>query len=162
MVLLGSGEGRYETSLTDAARRHPTRLAVRLGFDEGLAHRIEGGADAFLMPSRYEPCGLNQMMSMRYGTLPVVRATGGLADTVMDFDPATGKGTGFAFEPYTPGAMVACLERAVAAYRDSSAWRRLQVSAMKQDFSWEASAKKYEEAYAGAQERLGARQPHKS
>ena len=162
LFLLGSGAKRYHDLFARWMRERPEAVHAVFGFDEPLSHRIEAGADLFLMPSRYEPCGLNQMMSMRYGTIPVVRATGGLADTVIDFDPESGKGTGFSFEPYTAEAMLACLARAVAAYRDSAAWRRLQVSAMKQDFSWEASAKKYEEAYAEALERLGARYPGRS
>ena len=100
-AVLGTGDPRYETMWRELAAAHPDRFAVKIGFDESLAHLIEGAADMFLMPSRFEPCGLNQMYSMRYGTVPVVRATGGLEDTVTDYNDAAGTGTGFKFEPYT-------------------------------------------------------------
>ena len=106
-----------------------------------MAHRIEGGADLFLMPSRFEPCGLNQMYSQRYGTVPVVRATGGLADTVRSYDPATGSGTGFAFDEYSSQALLGALRWALRTYEDRPAWRRLQVAGMQQDFSWDRSAR---------------------
>ena len=154
LFVLGSGARRYHDLFQRWARTRPQSVHAVLGFDEPLSHRIEAGADLFLMPSRYEPCGLSQMMSQRYGTIPVVRATGGLADTVKNFDPATGEGTGFAFEPYTPAALVDGLKRALAAYREPAVWRRIQARAMAQDFSWEASARKYEEAYAEALERV--------
>ena len=146
-VILGSGERRYEEMWRDLAAVHPTRIGVRIGFDEGLAHVIEGGADLFLMPSRFEPCGLNQMYSMRYGTVPVVRATGGLADTVRPFDPATGAGTGFTFYEYSPSAMLGALKAALAVYARPARWRTLQQTGMRQDFSWDASAAVYVQAY---------------
>ena len=105
-VLLGTGERAVRGFVEDARARYPDRIGARIGFDEALAHRIEAGADLFLMPSRFEPCGLNQMYSLRYGTVPVVRATGGLYDTVRNFDPATGAGTGFTFEPYSAFALL--------------------------------------------------------
>ena len=122
-VLLGTGDARYETLWRDLAAAHPDRVGARIGFDEGLAHVIEGGSDMFLMPSRFEPCGLNQMYSLRYGTVPVVRATGGLADTVRDFDPQTGEGTGFTFDEYSSKAMMGALRRAVETYRRADVWR---------------------------------------
>jgi starch synthase len=149
-ILLGTGERRYEELWQSLAARHPERIAVRIGFDEAMAHRIEAGADLFLMPSRFEPCGLNQMYSMRYGTVPVVRATGGLADTVRDVDSATGEGTGFVFTDPTPAALLDALRRALAAHRDSRLWRRLQLAGMRQDFSWDASARQYAGVYERA------------
>ena len=146
-VILGSGERRYEEMWRDLAAAHPTRIGVRIGFDEGLAHLIEGGADLFLMPSRFEPCGLNQMYSMRYGTVPVVRATGGLDDTVRTFDPDTGAGTGFTFHEYRASAMLAALEATLALYARPARWRALQQAGMRQDFSWDASAATYVQEY---------------
>jgi starch synthase len=128
-----------------------------IGFDDDLAHRIEAGADLFLMPSRYEPCGLNQMMSLRYGTVPVVRAIGGLADTVHDFDPASREGTGFVFQAYDAAEMTAAVKRALALYRQPRVWQRIVENGMKQDFSWDVSAGRYEEAYREARSRVEAR-----
>ena len=149
-VLLGSGERRYEDLWLGLAARYPDRVGARIGFDERLAHRIEGGADLFLMPSRFEPCGLNQMYSLRYGTVPLVRATGGLADTVQNFDPATGRGTGFTFDEYSPEALLATLRWALAVYADTPVWRRIQAAGMRQDFSWDASALQYVKVYERA------------
>jgi len=152
-VVLGTGERRYEEMWRDLAAAHPTRIGVHIGFDEGLAHLIEGGADLFLMPSRFEPCGLNQMYSMRYGTVPVVRATGGLDDTVRPFDPATGTGTGFTFKAYRSSAMLAALKRALAVYASPARWRGLQRAGMRQDFSWDVSAAAYVQEYRSVIER---------
>jgi len=149
-VLLGSGERRYEDVWRNLAARHPQRIAVRIGFDEAMAHRIEAGADVFLMPSRFEPCGLNQMYSLRYGTVPVVCATGGLCDTVRNVDPATGEGTGFTFGDCSPPALLAALRRALDAYRHRPVWRRIQAAGMAQDFSWESSARQYAALYERA------------
>ncbi|MFL5270598.1 MAG: glycogen synthase GlgA [Anaeromyxobacteraceae bacterium] len=153
VVLLGSGRHDYEDLFSRAARERPDRLATRIGFDEGLAHRIEAGADLFLMPSRFEPCGLNQMYSLRYGTVPVVRAVGGLVDTVEDFDGFR-SGTGFRFRDYHPAAMLTALRRALDVFRDARAWRGLVDRGMAQDFSWRRSAATYEALF----ERLIARQ----
>lgn len=155
-VMLGSGEPRYEALWRALASRYPDRVSTTIGFDERLAHLIEAGADIFLMPSRFEPCGLNQMYSLRYGTVPIVRATGGLDDTVQDVDEASGPGTGFKFREYTPGALVGAVERAIAAFQDSTAWRRIQQSGMRRDVSWDASAREYVKVYralVGAQAR---------
>ncbi|HPK71909.1 MAG TPA: glycosyltransferase, partial [Vicinamibacterales bacterium] len=122
-----------------------------------LAHMIEGGADLFLMPSRFEPCGLNQMYSLRYGTVPVVRATGGLDDTVEQVDERTGEGTGFKFEPYTSDAMLGELRRALRWFARPAAWRRIQLAGMRQDNSWDASARAYVEVYARARAAAAAR-----
>jgi starch synthase len=147
IVLLGSGEPRFEEFFRAAAVRYPDRVAVEIGFNEALAHRIEAGADLFLMPSLYEPCGLNQMFSQKYGTIPIVRAVGGLKDTVQDYDAASGTGTGFVFGPYDSGALLAAIDRALAAFADEQAWNALRRRAMAMDFSWERSAKVYGSLY---------------
>ena len=157
LFVLGSGAKRYHDLFAGWMKDRPLAVHAVFGFDEPLSHRIEAGADLFLMPSRYEPCGLNQMMSLRYGTIPVVRATGGLADTVHDFDPASGQGNGFSFEPYDAKAMVACLQRALATYRQPHVWAALQVKAMSEDFSWDTSARRYEEVYAEATKKAQSR-----
>jgi starch synthase len=156
-VVLGTGERRHQDLWRDLAATHPTVIGARIGFDEGLAHLIEGGSDIFLMPSRFEPCGLNQMYSLRYGTVPVVRATGGLRDTVRDVDPETGQGTGFTFGEYTPEALLAALRRALALFGNRTLWRRIQRAGMRQDFSWDASARQYVEVYARAAAHRGPR-----
>jgi starch synthase len=130
-------------------------VAARITFDEGLAHRMEAGADLFLMPSRFEPCGLNQMYSMRYGTIPIVHATGGLADTVTTFDPSRGTGTGWAFAPFSADALVRAVSFALLTYREhSNSWRALQQTGMRADWSWDRAALLYERAYAHARSRL--------
>ena len=146
LAVLGSGRRDYEEIFQRAARAHPDRVAVRVGFDEGLAHRIEAGADVFLMPSRFEPCGLNQMYSLRYGTVPVVRAVGGLEDSVEDFDGFR-SGTGFKFRDYHPAAMVTAVRRALDVYRDAPAWRGLVERGMAEDNSWRHSAERYERLF---------------
>ena len=153
-VMLGSGEARYERLWRGFAELYPDRVSTRIGFDEGLAHLIEAGADMFLMPSRFEPCGLNQMYSLRYGTVPIVRATGGLDDTVADYDPESGRGTGFKFRDYRPEVLVATVRRALALYPDRQAWRRMQQAGMRLDHSWNASAAEYVKLYGS----LAARQ----
>jgi starch synthase len=152
-AVLGTGEPRYEKLLRDLAVAYPEKFFVKIGFDEALAHLIEGAADMFLMPSRFEPCGLNQMYSMRYGTVPVVRATGGLDDTVTDYNAAAGTGTGFKFGPYTAAALLEAMERARAAFANPSNWKKLQVAGMRQDFSWDRSAREYVKLYETARGR---------
>lgn len=150
-TILGTGEPRYEEMWRSLARRYPDRVGVRIGFDEPLSHLIEGGADIFMMPSRFEPCGLNQMYSLRYGTVPVVRATGGLQDTVENYDPATGAGTGFSFRDTSGEALLGTLRWAVHVFvNDPERWRQMQRAGMARDFSWEASARVYLETYARA------------
>jgi starch synthase len=146
-VMLGSGERRYEEAWRGLAARHPDRVSTTIGFDEGLAHHIEAGADMFLMPSRFEPCGLNQMYSLRYGTVPIVRATGGLNDTVEDVDQAPETGTGFKFREYTPQALVVTVRRALAAFREPARWTAMVQRGMRLDHSWDASAKEYVKVY---------------
>jgi len=151
LAVLGQGEAGLEQALRALATKHRGAIAVRFGFDEGLAHRIEAGADLFLMPSRFEPCGLNQLYSMRYGTPPVVRRTGGLADSVRDPDEAPGsEATGFVFDAPEPAALLGAVRRALAAFRDRKVWRRLQTNGMRADFSWGASARAYVEVYRRA------------
>ena len=139
-VVLGTGEPRYQTMWSSLAAAYPEKIGARIGFDETLAHLIEAGADMFLMPSQFEPCGLNQMYSMRYGTVPIVRAVGGLADTVTPE-------TGFSFQDYSPAALAGALGDALTAYAQPRFWRALQVAGMRQDFSWDRSAKEYVKIY---------------
>jgi starch synthase len=146
-VSLGSGESEYESFFQWLKDMAPHRVAVYRGFNEPLAHQIEAGADIFLMPSLYEPCGLNQMYSMRYGTVPVVRATGGLDDTVEHFDPETGEGTGFKFGPYSAQALLDKVREALYWYSRPEAWRRIQRNGMAVDNSWGAAARKYVRLY---------------
>jgi starch synthase len=146
-TVLGTGEARYQDLWTSIALRQPDRVGVRIGFDEALAHLIEAGADIFLMPSRFEPCGLNQMYSLRYGTVPVVHGVGGLADTVRDHAPGDARSTGFVFREYTGLAMLAALRRALRLFEDRPRWRALLVAGMCQDNSWDRSAQEYVKLY---------------
>jgi starch synthase len=147
LVLLGSGESRFEEFFRDASVRYPGRVAARIGFDEPLAHRIEAGADFFLMPSLYEPCGLNQMYSLKYGTIPIVRPVGGLKDTVDDYDAERQTGTGFVVTSHTPDALLDAIDRGLAVYRNRRAWIAFRRRAMSMDFSWDRSARAYSELY---------------
>ena len=155
LALLGAGEPGLETAFGDSARASRGRVAIRTGFDNALARRIYAGADMFLMPSRYEPCGLGQMIGMRYGTIPIVRRTGGLADTVVEARPARRTGTGFGFAEPTARALLEAATRALAAYREPALWRQLQRNAMAQDFSWPASAREYVALYRKAAKAAG-------
>jgi len=148
LAVLGSGDPAYEAALGRLAAEHPGCAAFCSGHDEELAHWIEAGADAFLMPSRYEPCGLNQMYSMRYGTVPIVRRTGGLADSVQHFDPGTGEGTGIVFEDADSGAVQWALGRMRELFADRVAWRRMMANGMARDFSWNGPVDRYLELYA--------------
>lgn len=147
-VLLGTGAPKYHKLFTKLAKRYPKKVSVALRFDDRLAHQIEAGADMFLMPSRYEPCGLNQMYSLVYGTIPIVRATGGLADTITEFDRARCTGNGFVFSEYSAAALLQAVERALAVWADQKIWVRLVKSAMRSNFSWKNSASKYVRLYA--------------
>ena len=156
LIVLGTGDPRYERMFSETARRHPRKSGVRIGFDNALAHRIEAGADLFLMPSRYEPSGLNQLYSLRYGTVPIVRRTGGLADSIRDATPQAlraGTANGFVFADYTPQALLRAAQRALAAFRDAATWRTLQRTGMTADFSWAAAARKYVGLYERAMAR---------
>ena len=149
-VLLGTGEQQYHDIFNDFARQHPDRMAVFLTFNTPLAQRIYAGSDIFLMPSRFEPCGLGQLVAMRYGGVPLVRATGGLADTVQDFDAVSEVGNGFAFEEYSGVALHTALLRALETYKNKSVWQELVIRDMKADYSWTASARKYIDLYRRA------------
>ncbi|HEY3379858.1 MAG TPA: glycogen/starch synthase, partial [Armatimonadota bacterium] len=151
VVVLGAGEKPYQDMLTKLAKQYPDKLAVALKFDNTLAHRIYAGSDAFLMPSHYEPCGLGQMISLAYGTLPVVRATGGLADTIKEVKSIRSKGNGFVFEDYTPEALHAAISRAIKCFRAKrDCWDKAVHNAFTSDFSWESSATKYLKVYKEA------------
>ncbi len=147
-IVLGAGDESVQKSWLALAAKYPRRLAVRVGFDNSLAHRIEGGSDFFLMPSRFEPCGLSQMYSLLYGAIPVVHGVGGLRDTVFDMSLANGKGNGIVFDKPTPDALFAALVRAVELYRDPEAYARVQARGMKSDFSWTAAAAEYERLFS--------------
>jgi starch synthase len=150
LLILGSGDERYAAFFRDLERRFKGRVAFRSGYDERLAHLIEAGSDMFLMPSRYEPCGLNQMYSLRYGTIPIVRRTGGLADSVKHFDPSTGQGTGCVFNDYDAPAVRWGVGTALDWFADQKTWRRLMQNAMAEDFSWRRQALQYEQVYRDA------------
>ena len=150
LVLLGGGDADLEHGFRELARSRPRDVSVTIEFDESLAHLIEAGADAFLMPSRFEPCGMNQMYSQRYGTPPIVRATGGLADTVIDCSAVTladGSACGFVYYEASAGALLACVRRAAETWKDATTWDALQRNGMARDFSWDASARRYAEIY---------------
>jgi starch synthase len=153
MVLLGTGDPELERALQDLHRRFPDRLGVRMRFDVALSHKIMAGADIVLIPSRYEPCGLNQMYALAYGTIPVVRATGGLRDTIIPFDPGGGTGNGFTFTRAEADDLLEAVRHAIALFRDKAAWGRLMANAMAADFSWERPAREYERLYHLALER---------
>ena len=162
VALLGSGEASLEEAWIQAAARHPGTVAVRIGYDPELASRMYAGADCFLMPSRYEPCGLAQLIALRYGAVPLVRRTGGLADTVMEFDPARRTGTGFLFDALSADALLDAVRRAAAAFRRPELWGALVKNAMTEDFSWDASAREYAQLYKKVLRPQGARPSRRS
>jgi len=147
VVALGTGEPVYEKFFRDWAFWHKANVAVQIRYDDALAHKIEAGADIFLMPSRYEPCGLNQIYSLKYGTVPVVRATGGLDDTIEEWDSEKGTGTGFKFEDYAAEGLLAAIDRALAAFKDKKGWTRLMLNGMARNYSWEQPAREYAAVY---------------
>ena len=147
MIVLGTGDKRYHSFFDQIAKKQSDKFACYLGFNDDLAHLIEGGADILLMPSKYEPCGLNQMYSLNYGTIPVVRETGGLADTVKKFNEKTKEGTGFVFKKYNAKELLTEIKRALKVYRDKDTWNKIVKAGMKEDFSWNSSAKKYIDLY---------------
>jgi starch synthase len=147
MVVLGTGDKPYEEMFQRLNKQFPNKIAIKVAYDNAIAHKIEAGADMFLMPSRYEPCGLNQIYSLKYGTVPIVRATGGLDDTIEPWDPRTGKGTGFKFTDYTGEALLLTVKQALTAFRDKASWQTLMRNGMARDFSWGASAREYGKVY---------------
>jgi len=149
MVVLGTGERRYHRLFEEAKNEYPDKIAVNFTYDNPLAHLIEAGSDMFLMPSKYEPCGLNQMYSLRYGTIPIVHATGGLADTIDDYQPSSRSGNGFSFSEYTPEALMEAVTRAIKTFRNKAQWKFIRDNAMRCNYSWEVSAKKYKDLYDG-------------
>jgi starch synthase len=157
IALLGSGEAHLEEAWGQAAARYPGKVAVRLGYDTGLSSRLYAGADCFLMPSRYEPCGLGQLIALRYGAVPIVRRTGGLADTVTEFDAARRVGTGFLFDAFEVDAMLESVQRAASAFRRPELWSVLVRNGMTEDFSWDASAREYALLYKKALRPVGPR-----
>ncbi|MFP3867060.1 MAG: glycogen synthase GlgA [Desulfobacteraceae bacterium] len=149
-VIQATGEERHQYFFTEFQQRYPRQVGVRIGYSEELAHKIIAGSDIFLMPSRYEPCGLDQLYCLRYGTIPVVRATGGLDETIEDYDPQSREGTGFKFHNYTAGDLLVAIQRALSVYQDQTAWNKLIHQAMGKDFSWDRSVQKYVELYQKA------------
>ncbi len=147
LVVLGSGEKPYEEMFARMAKAFPGKIALKITYDNKIAHKIEAGADMFLMPSRYEPCGLNQIYSLKYGTVPIVRATGGLDDTIDPWDARSATGTGFKFTDYTGEALLAAIKTALQAFRDQTSWQKLMKNGMAKDFSWATSAKDYVKVY---------------
>ena len=154
LVILGSGDKSILEGLKKAAHRHQKMIGMETGFNNPLAHRIMAGSDIFLIPSRYEPCGLTQMYALKYGAVPVVRATGGLNDTIEPFDEKTGTGNGFKFGPYDADALFNEIKRALRLYQDKKAWKKLMAMGMAADFSWKKSAKAYMDIYASVKKEL--------
>lgn len=156
MVVLGSGERQYETLFQRMATQYPTKFAVRVQYDNAIAHKVEAGSDMFLMPSKYEPCGLNQIYSLKYGTVPIVRATGGLDDTIEQWNPSSGKGTGFKFSDYNGEALLWSLQEALKVYfNDKPGWEKLMRNGMAKDYSWASSAREYVKVYERARQARG-------
>jgi starch synthase len=147
LIALGAGDKPYEEMFTRLSKQFPHGIAVKVAYDNAIAHKIEAGADMFLMPSRYEPCGLNQIYSLKYGTVPIVRATGGLDDTIEHWDARSGKGTGFKFSEYNGESLLLTVKQALQAYRDQTSWQVLMRNGMNKDFSWNASAREYGKIY---------------
>jgi starch synthase len=145
-VVLGTGDEKYSRFFLSLQQKYPDFVGAKIQYDEWLAHKIEGGADLFLMPSRFEPCGLNQIYSLKYGTVPLVRATGGLDDTIQDFSQSA-VGTGFKFARYAPEELLATARRALEVFRSPDRWKVLMKNGMNQDFSWHRSAKRYVHLY---------------
>jgi len=155
LVVLGTGDAKYEKLFRALAQAYPGRVGVKIAYDNAVAHKIEAGADMFLMPSRYEPCGLNQIYSLKYGTVPVVRATGGLDDTIEQFDLEHGTGSGFKFVEYSGAALMKAVRQALHLFMDERIWKRIQLNGMAKDFSWKGSALEYAKVYAAARAARG-------
>ncbi len=154
MVILGTGDPKYHELLTEIAKKYPSQTGINLRFDDPLAHKIYAGCDIFLMPSRFEPCGLGQLIALKYGTLPIVHKTGGLADTITDYTENPDEGNGFVFDKYTPEALIDALRRALDLYSNKRKWNSIAKRAMTQDFSWDNSAHQYVELYERAMEKM--------
>ena len=152
VIALGTGDREYEDMFRRLNKQYPQKFSVKIEFNNKLAHKIEAGADMFLMPSRYEPAGLNQLYSLKYGTVPIVRATGGLDDTIEQFDPATGKGTGFKFKEYSGEVLLDTARAAIVAFRDQQKWQFLMRNGMAQDYSWSTAAREYVKVYERAKQ----------
>jgi starch synthase len=162
LVVLGTGERKYEELFEALASAYPGRVGVKIAYDNALAHKVEAGSDIFLMPSRYEPSGLNQMYSLKYGTVPIVRATGGLDDSIEPFDLEHGTGTGFKFKEYTGEALLFAVRQALHHYMDERIWKRIQLNGMAKDFSWSKPAAEYTKLYEAAQVARGIAPPAQS
>jgi starch synthase len=158
LVVLGTGERKYEEFFKALAAAYPGRVGLKIAYDNVIAHKIEAGADMFLMPSRYEPSGLNQMYSLKYGTVPIVRATGGLDDSIEPFDVERGTGTGFKFKEYTGEALLFAVRQALHHYMDERIWKRIQLNGMAKDFSWKGPAAEYAKLYEAARALRGSGQ----
>ena len=158
LVVLGSGDERIQEAIENAAKRYPGKVGLKIGFDEPLAHRIMAGVDIFLIPSRYEPCGLTQMYALKYGTVPVVRATGGLDDTIVQYNLETEEGNGFKFEAFDAASFLEAIQQALHVFQDPSNWRNLMANGMKADFSWDRSAEHYLALYRSVVEGVSFRQ----
>jgi starch synthase len=159
VVALGTGDKAYEEMFLRLNKQFPNKIAVKVAYDNTLAHKIEAGADMFLMPSRYEPCGLNQIYSLKYGTVPIVRATGGLDDTIETWNARSGRGTGFKFTEYTGESLLLTTKEALEAFRDQTSWQVLMRNGMNKDFSWNASAREYGKVYEKVKQIRAAAQP---
>jgi len=159
LVVLGTGDKKYEKLFETLAIAYPDRVGVKIAYDNAIAHKVEAGSDMFLMPSRYEPCGLNQIYSLKYGTVPIVRATGGLDDTIELFDLEHGTGTGFKFWDYTGGALLYTIRQALHHFADERIWKRIQLNGMEKDFSWKTPAAEYVKLYGAARTARGLGQP---
>jgi len=159
LVVLGTGDRKYEELFQTLAIAYPDRVGVKIAYDNAIAHKVEAGSDIFLMPSRYEPCGLNQIYSLKYGTVPIVRATGGLDDTIELFDLEHGTGTGFKFWDYTGGALLYTIRQALHHFADERIWKRIQLNGMEKDFSWKTPAAEYVKLYEAARTATGLGQP---
>jgi starch synthase len=159
VLALGSGDRRYEEMFLRLQKQYPQKISVKIAYDDALAHKVEAGADMILMPSRYEPCGLNQIYGLKYGTVPIVRATGGLDDTIESWDSRTAKGTGFKFSEYSSESLLLTIREALRAFRDRASWQALMRNGMAKDFSWTASAKEYGRVYERARQLKAGKNP---
>jgi starch synthase len=152
LVILGKGHEEYENRFLDIQKKYPRKVSLEFEVNPGLAHKVVAGADIFLIPSLYEPCGLNQLCSFRYGTVPVVRATGGLGETVKPFNLETLKGNGFVFKEYSAQALLASIKQALSCYKKRDYWQKIMKAGLRENFSWDTAARKYAKLYQNALE----------